>query len=216
MAKTTYYTPDMNGSEMIRNQIKKRLRAGTILFGVVSLIFLIVAVVGMIIGNGAMFAVCTILLLPFLIPFIFFLMKYLHPERRALKKNPQLMQQADQLFREMNYQNDVVLSSPKYFALKTDISKVIAKDEVLQLYKRVVNTNYGTSYYLVVETVRGTQQVLYPKAYDQAVDEAVMAVAPGCPYVRLGFGDENTKYVEYMRTMWQETQKAKQGTGTYR
>ena len=212
MAKTTYYTPDMSGSEAIRNLIKKKYRVSTITFGVISLILLILAVVGMIIDNWVMFVVCMIFLLPFLVPFIIFLMKYLYPAKRAMKKNPQLMQQADQLFREMNFQNDIVLSSPKYFALKSDLTKVTAKDEVLQLYKRVVNTNYGTSYYLVIETVRGTVQVLYPRAFDQAVDEAVMAVGPGCPYARLGFGDENTKYVEYMRTMWQETQKAKRGS----
>ena len=212
MAKTVYYTPGMRGGAELLSTIRKRYKGITVCFGCMCALFLILAVVGFATDNWALAAVMVIFLIPALIPFLIFLVKMLKPQNtRAFKKNSQLLQQADYLFANMNYQNDAFIAAPGYFALKTDLTRIVPMDEVLLMYKQIVHTNYNTIYSVVVETVRDSFRVTYPKSLDTAVDEGIPVLAPGCKYIRLGYGDENAKYVEYMRTMWQETEKAKRG-----
>ena len=79
------------------------------------------------------------------------------------------------------------------------------------MFKRVVSTNLSTMYFWVVETVRGTVNIQYTKAQEEQVNQCVQMVTPMCPYVRVGHNQENLNYMEYMRTMWEQTQK-NQGT----
>jgi len=210
MAKTVNYVPNPDGRGIILNAIKKRLKPGLILFGILSLVITVCGILGVVSDNWILVVVCAFFLLPFLIPAIIFLVKYLRPGScKPVKRDPQLLEKGDRLFRTFTYQNEAAIASAELFAFKPNLTRVISTSEVLLMYKRVVNTNYGTQYFIVTETVRDSFQMSYPKALDVPMDDAIRAVAPFCQYARLGYGDENLKYVEYMRTMWQETQKSK-------
>ena len=209
MAKTINYVPNHDGSSIILSAIKKRLKPGLILFSVLSLVIIVCGILGVVSDNWVLVVVCAFFLLPFLIPAIIFLVKYLRPRScRPLKRDPQLLEKGDRLFRTFTFQNEAALASAELLAFKPNLTRVIATQELLLMYKRIVNTNYGTQYFVMVETVRESFNISYPKALDAPMDDAIMAVAPFCQYVRLGYGDENLKYVEYMRTMWQEAQKS--------
>ena len=208
MAAVKMYDGSTRGSEEVIRKVKRKRLPLLILFGVFSGILLAVGIIGLIIENYVMVAVTIFFLLPFLIPWIVTLIQYLNPRKcNPIKRNPQILEQADYLFSHIAYQNEFIVACPEYFAIKTDISRVFAMNEVLQIYKRIVNTNYGTTYSLVVETVREPFSVVFPKSFNDIVDQSVQVIAPYCPYVKLGYGKENQNYVEYMRTMWAEAQK---------
>jgi hypothetical protein len=214
MAKVIDYYPGEYGRSMILDAIKRRLKPGLILFSICSLLIIIFGVLGIVWDNWVLVVVCMFFLLPFLIPAIVFLVKYLRPMScKPLKRDPQLLDKADRLFRSFTFQNEAAVASTELFAFKPNLTRVIATEEVLVMYKRIVSTNYGTQYFIVVETVRDSFQMSYPKAVDSAIDAAVQAIAQYCRYVRLGHSEDNLKYVEYMRTMWQEAEKTKNSAG---
>lgn len=211
MANIRYDYGSIRGSEEVLRTIKKRFKPGAILFGILSFIFLAMFILGFAFELYVLVAMGMIFFLPMMILWLIFLVRFLKPEKSgAIRKNPDLLSQADFLFSNICWQNDFIVASPGYFAPKSDLTRIFAGNEVLLLYKRIVSMNYGaTQYFLVVETVRGSVLVPYLKKMEQAVDEAVQYVVPGCPYVHLGHSQENLNYVEYMRTMWQEAQAHK-------
>jgi len=208
MAAVKMYDGSTRGSEEVIRLVKRKRKPLLILFGIICAIYLVMGVVGFFIENYVLVAVAMIFLPPFLIPWIVTLIHYLNPRKcRPIKQNPEILDQADYLFSHIEYQNEFVVACPQYFAVKPDISRVFAMNDVLLMYKRIVNTNYGTTYSLVVETVREPFIMAFPKKFNDLVDQSVQVIAPYCPYCKLGYGKENQNYVEYMRTMWAEAQK---------
>lgn len=206
------YTNTSVGSELVLAAVKKRQKPAMILFLVISGIFLFLGLLGFIIQNYVLVAIMIIFLWPFLIPAIIFVIRYRNPMKCSpLKKNPVILKQADWMFANMNYQDEIIVLSPSFFAPKTDLSAVIPVQEVLLMYKRVVTTNFSTMYFWVVETVRRTIQIPYLKKQSDMVDRCVEIVTPLCPYAKLGHTEENLSYMEYMKAMWEQTQK-NQGT----
>jgi hypothetical protein len=207
MAGLPNYDRSMSGREEVIKAIKKRRKPALIMFWTFTVIFLILGVVGFIIENYVMVVIGMIFILPFLIPAIIFLVLYVSPEKhKPIKNNPETLSRADSLFANMAYQNDMIIASPQFFAMRTDPSKIIAMNEVLLMYKKIVHTNYSTLYYLDVETVRGSVMFPCPARANDVIDQTVNVVAPYCQYIRLGYNNENLNYVEYMRTMWAEAQ----------
>ncbi len=209
-----YYDGSVRGSELVLQHVKKRRKPGLILFGIFSLAFLAMGVIGFALQNYILVALAMVFILPFLIPGIVFLVHYLNPMScKPLKKEPEILSWADYLFSHIAFQNDFCIAAPGYFAAKSDISRIIPQQDVLLMYKRIINTNYVTQYFLVVETVRGTYMLPFTRNMDSLVEQSVNVIGPGCQYAKAGYSQENLNYVEYMRTMWQEAQKQKQQQG---
>ena len=207
MAAIRTYDANTIGSQEVLAAVKKRQKGPMILFCILAGILFVLGILGLIIENYVLFAVMIIFILPFLIPAIIYIYRFTHPMKCSpLKKRPVALQQADWMFRNIVFQNDLVVVSPNFFAPKTDISSIIPVQEVLITYKRVVQTNFTTMYFWVIETVRQTIQIPYLKANEQLVSESLDAIAPLCPHIRVGHNPENLKYKEYMKAMWEQTQ----------
>ncbi len=206
--KVKVYDGSVPGSVEVLTAIRKKRLPLMILLLSFSAFLLLLGVIGLIVENYVLFVIGMIFLLPFLIPGIIALVRYLKPMKgKPLSRHPEILQRADYLFANIVFQNDAVVVAPGYFAFKQDISMVYAMNEVLLIYKRIVNTNYGTTYSLIVETVRESVTMPYIKGQDAGVDESIPIVARGCQYAHLGYSKENLNYVEYMRTMWQASQE---------
>ena len=131
------YTNTSVGSELVLAAVKKRQKPAMILFLVISGIFLFLGLLGFIIQNYVLVAIMIIFLWPFLIPAVIFVIRYRNPMKCSpLKKNPVILKQADWMFANMNYQDEIIVLSPSFFAPKTDLSAVIPVQEVLLMYKR--------------------------------------------------------------------------------
>ena len=197
----------MRGSEEVIKAIKKRRKPTLIMFWTFTVIFLVLGGLGFIIENYVLVVIGMFFILPFLIPAIIFLVLYVSPEKhKPIKNNPEMLGWADSLFANMAFQNDLIIASPQFFAMRTDPSKIFPMNEVLLMYKKIIHTNYSTMYYMAVETVRSSYMLPCPTKTNEMIDQTVSVVAPYCQYTRLGYSEENLNYVEYMRTMWAEAQ----------
>lgn len=202
----------MKGSELVLQTVKKRQKPGMIVFAVLTAFFFLLGLIGFIIENYVMVAIMIIFIWIPLILMIVFIVRYTHPMKCSpLKKNPVILKQADWMIANMNYQDEVLIISPNFFAPKSDISAVIPVQEVLLMYKRVVTTNVSTMYFWVVDTVRSSISIPYAKGQEELISRSVQLLTPLCPYVKIGHSQENLNYKEYMKTMWEQTQK-NQGT----
>ena len=207
MAAIRTYDATTIGSQEVLAVVKKRQQPAMILFCVLSGILLLLGIIGFVIENYVLVVIAMFFILPFLIPAIIFIVRYTHPMKcRPLKKNPVVLQQADWMFRNITFQNDLVVVSPNFFAPKTDISAIVPVQEVLLTYKRVVQTNFTTMYFWVIDTVRGTTQIPYLKKQEELVAQSVDIIIPLCPHIRVGHNQENLNYREYMKAMWEQTQ----------
>lgn len=207
MAAIRTYDASTVGSQEVIAVVKKRQKPGMILFCTFSGILLAMGIIGFFIENYVLFAIMLIFLLPFLIPAIIFIYRYTHPMKcRPLKKNPVVLNQADWMFKNLIAQNDLVVVSQNFFAPKSDISAIIPVQEVLLMYKRVIETNFTTMNFWVVDTVRGTTQIPYLKNQEPLVEQSVNYIIQLCPLARIGHNQENLNYREYMKTMWEQTQ----------
>ena len=212
MAAIRNYDANTVGSQEVLAAVKKKRKPGMILFSAFAGIALLLMVIGFIVENYVLFVVAGFFFLVFLPFAIVFLVKYTHPMKcRELKKNPVALQQADWMFRNIIFQNDMVVVSQSFFAPKSDIAAIFPVQEVLLMYKRIVTTNFSTMYFWVIETVRGTSQIAYPKSMEEVMTQCIDVIAPLCPHIRIGHNQENLNYRDYMRAMWEQTQ-VNQGT----
>lgn len=202
------FTPGMRGSDIVIAQIKKRWKKAVVLFWIMTAIILGMGVTGFLVENYVLVVIAMFFLLPILIPTIIFTVKYTHPMKcRPLKHRPVILKEADWLMENIRFQNDVLIVSDSFFAPPSDLSAIIATQEVLLMYKQTITTNFLTSYFIAVETVRGKTSIPYLRNQEQMVVDTIGAVMQFCPHARLGYNQENINYVEYMRSMWEETQK---------
>ena len=147
MAAIRTYDATTIGSQEVLAVVKKRQKPAMILFCVLSGILLLLGIIGFVIENYVLVVIAMFFILPFLIPAIIFIVRYTHPMKcRPLKKNPVVLQQADWMFRNITFQNDLVVVSPNFFAPKTDISAIVPVQEVLLTYNHHVflGYRYGT------------------------------------------------------------------------
>ena len=208
----TGYTNAAAGSQAVIAAVKKRQKPAMILFWILSGILIALGIMGFIIDNYVTVAIMIIFLWIFLIPAIIFTVRFCKPMKcKPLKNHPALLKQADWLFNNIIFQNDILVVSQNFFASRRDVSALVPTQEVLLVYKRTVTTNFTTMYFIVVETVRETVSIQYLKKQEPMVEQGVQVIAPLCPHIRIGHTQENLTYLDYMRTMWEQTQK-NQGT----
>ncbi len=202
------YGPGVKGGDLVIAAVKKRQKPAMILFLSLSGILIALGILGFLIEVYVLPAITVIFLLPFLIPGIIFLIRYTHPMMcRPLKQNPVVLKQADWMLEHIMYQNELFIVSQNFFAPRRDLSAIIPTQEALLMYKQTITTNFYTQYLLVVDTVRGRITFPYQNKQAALLEQSVEAIAPLCPHLRLGYNQENLNYMEYMKSMWEQTQR---------
>lgn len=120
------------------------------------------------------------------------------------KKNPYVLQMADELYSDIQYQDDFIVMSERLLAPKKKPENVTPMNEIFLLYVQKQSTNFiPTGKDLYVVAARGDFQInIYGKKKDK-VDQTVQALANTCPNMRIGYTSENLSYANQMKQAWQ-------------
>lgn len=209
----------MWGREIVLNQIKSKTKR----FFVLSIVFIVLAAIliglGVIVssgesdlGPGIVFCVFAAILLLFAIPLLLFgISRKKHPEKqRYLRKHPEVLEYADELYATMEYQNDHLIISNRLFAFKTDLTRIVMREHLLSVYVFVQYYNgVPSSVSLVVQTVNDQFNIPIKFKEKDSYKDDFMILAKACRFCRPGYGNQD--YVTYMRQMWEAAEKKKHG-----
>lgn len=212
-----------NGREIILNKIRKQ-RRGLMIAGI------IMAVIGLGIdaillwvyiddavhkgfdhatdGAGAAF-VCMLILAAIGVGGVFMIKSGLkgmkNPENdKILKKNPDLLFMADELYRGITYQDKHLIMSDRVIANKKNLYQMAFYNEVFMVYVHTESYNFvTTTKQLVLATARDEITFSIYGMKSEKVEELARTIAGKCPYARFGYTQENLRYLDEMRKVWQ-------------
>lgn len=130
----------------------------------------------------------------------------MHPEKtQALKKNPDLLRLADELFSHIVYEDDFIILSDRIIANKKNITQMAFTDEVFLIYVYKQTTNFiTTTKQLILRTARGQLEINIYGRKEATINQLAARIAQNCQYARLGYSDEGLAYVKQMRQLWEQ------------
>lgn len=125
-------------------------------------------------------------------------------DAKVLKANPDLLFMANELSQGLNYQDDYFLMSDRVVANKKNLYQMAFYNEIFMVYVYTASTNgITTTKQLVLATARDEITIgIYGKKEEQ-VNAMARTIAEKCPYARFGYNQENLRYLEEMRKVWQ-------------
>lgn len=195
------------GRGLILNKIRKNGRgmiAGGVFLGLMTLLVMMVTIDS---SDDNMF-VCLIftLALAFL---TFYLIKtgltsLKRPEEsRFVKNNPRLLEQAEELYSDIIYEDKFVALSDRVIANKKQPLQMAYLDEVYLIYRHTESYNFvRTVSEIVLETKNPKNTIrisTYAKGKGQR-DEIFELLSRVCPNAAFGWTAENKQYLEIMRS----------------
>lgn len=128
----------------------------------------------------------------------------------TIKKNPGILQQADELFQNIIYQDEFIVLSPRIIANAKDIREIAYTDEVFLIYVYTHKTNGITDQKkLVLLTARGMIEINIYLKKDIKVEALANRILQHCRYARAGYTPDGLKYVDQMRELWKRDQESK-------
>ena len=206
------------GSEEILNKICKSARGMCILGFILSIAGLSVAIISFIMGTDkGNIVFLIIILIVFAIGVAILVINIptmLDPMKSSyIKKNPDILSQADELYSNVVYRDKTVIFSPRLIANALDIRQIAYTDEVFLIYVYIHKTNGVTDQKsLKLETARKTivLNIIYKK--DDEVDSLIGAILQHCRYARVGYNDDGFAYLKQMRELWKQDQERKRLT----
>ncbi len=135
-----------------------------------------------------------------------------HPEtHKVFKRNPDLLFQADELFKGIRYQDKYVILSDRVVANASDLTQMAFTNEVFMVYVYKQTTNFvTTTKQLILATARGEITLNIYGLKDEAINRIAGTVAAACPYARFGYSNDNLKYLEQMRAVWDQKKTEQQ------
>lgn len=185
--------------QKIRKQSKKTVIGGSILvfLGMLSSLFFVLVfeginplhifTIGMLAGGIAMIA--------------FGAKIYSNPmSSKILKKNPQLLMQADELFSDVLYQDDYIIFSNRVIANKKDVTQMAYLYEILWIYESKSSYNFVTTEHdVVIVTLNHTMKISIYGSGKQATHELLTKIYQLCPNARVGYTQENMAYCNQLK-----------------
>ena len=144
---------------------------------------------------------------------IFGIKAIIWPEKsRALKKNPLLLQMADELYNDIVYQDEFIICSNRIIANANKPTEMTFSDEVFQIYVeesllrlQIIRKN------LILKTARGRIAINVLHVRQAIIDQLKLLIRNRCRYSFLGNNSESRKYYKKMKKLWQENEAKKTG-----
>ena len=129
-----------------------------------------------------------------------------HPETHSMfKKNPDLLFQADELYKGIKYQDKFVILSERVVANAQNLTQMAFTNEVFMVYVYKQTTNFvTTTKQLILATARGEITLNIYGVKDDTINHIAQTVAAACPYARFGYNNENLNYLGQMRQVWDQ------------
>ena len=147
-----------------------------------------------------------------LIPGIAFLLhglsRRMHPEKSGVfKRNPDLLQQADELFANIQYQDDFVIISDRVIANKKAPYQMCWRSEAYGIYQQTASMNFISYQNNIVVKNKYKKNDLTISVYAKGKDTAlrlIQLLSQCCPNARVGFTQETLAYVKEMQKRAQQ------------
>ncbi|MCR5703956.1 MAG: hypothetical protein K6G85_04985 [Eubacterium sp.] len=120
---------------------------------------------------------------------------------RYVKKNPGMLEMADDLLETTVYQDKFVIISKKAIAAKKDLATVAALDDVLAVYEYVHRTNgMADNRAIKLELINGRTVSIGIYGRKKATkDNLMLTISHYCPNAALGYSGEIMDYVRTKR-----------------
>lgn len=101
-----------------------------------------------------------------------------------LKTNPRLLEQADELFANIRYEDKLIIMSDRVIASKRDLTQMVYFEEVLKIYENIHTTNMITdTHTLNLETATYTALINVYGCKDQVVESLKDKIYSMCPNI---------------------------------
>ncbi len=131
----------------------------------------------------------------------------------AIKKNPELLHMADELYANKTFEDDFIVLSDRIIANSKNPLEMAYTDEIFLIYVYTHKTNGITDQkQLKLENARGTIGVNIMLKKDNEVDALVQRVCENCKHARVGYTPEGLDYLKQMRELWKRDQASKHTT----
>lgn len=129
-----------------------------------------------------------------------------HPENaKVIRKNPALLNMADELFADIIYEDKFVKISNRIIANQKDITQMTYTNEIFLMYVSKESYNFvPTGKELILETARGRLALNIYGRTKNTVNELANMICRLSPNTRVGYTNENLQYLAQMRQSYSE------------
>lgn len=147
-----------------------------------------------------------------LIPGIAFLLygvsRRTHPEKSGIfKANPDLLQQADELYANIQYQDDYIIVSDRVLANKKAPFQMCWREEAYGIYQHTASMNFISYTNEIIVCTKHKKNVLRFNVYAKGKDTAIglmQLLSQCCPNAMVGYTPETLAYVKEMQRRAQQ------------
>lgn len=195
------------GRELVLKKIKshgKKTVAGGIL---IMLLGLFMVFVFFATDDGAeVFAILSLLLFAFgLVSLILGIKTAGNPEKSGfIKRNPELLRQADELYSDIVYEDDFIMFSHRVIANKKQITQMAYLEDIYLIYRRTQSMNLIPTANELVLANRNEKSDMTINIYAKGKntrDNLFRILSDICPNARFGWTPENLQYLKEMRKL---------------
>lgn len=129
-----------------------------------------------------------------------------HPENaKVIRKNPALLNMADELFADIIYEDKFIKISNRIIANQKNITQMTYTNEIFLMYISKESYNFvPTGKELILETARGRLALNIYGRTKNTVNELANMICRISPNTRVGYTNENLQYLAQMRQSYSE------------
>lgn len=129
-----------------------------------------------------------------------------HPENaKVIRKNPALLNMADELYADIIYEDKFVKISNRIIANQKDITQMTYTNEIFLMYVSKESYNFvPTGKELILETARGRLALNIYGRTKNTVNDLANMICRLSPNTRVGYTNENLQYLAQMRQSYSE------------
>lgn len=134
-----------------------------------------------------------------------------NPEKSTfIKRNPDLLNQADELYSHIVYEDKTIVHSHQHIASKKNPLCIASFEEIIGIYEKTTTYSHVITieHNLVLVTPKGDNLISIYGKNKEAVAEIVGRIYKYCPNARYGFSVDNMKYFRQMQKAYKKQCKA--------
>lgn len=143
--------------------------------------------------------------------FIIWGIRMRNPKKSSfLKRNPDLLEQADELYANVVYEDKTIIHSNKTLASKKNPLSMVSFDEVIGIYEKTTTYNHLVTieHNLVLVTPKGENYISIYGKNKEAVGAILTRIHQYCPNARLGYSPQNLQYFRQVQKEYKKQRKA--------
>lgn len=121
------------------------------------------------------------------------------------KKNPDVLRMADELYANIQYQDNYIVVSDRLFSPKNEPWNVFPLDEVYWVYISKTSTNgIPTDKELMFVTSSSRFSINVYGKRKEDIEKSINVLSQVCPKIRIGYSPENMAYADAMQKEWKQ------------